>query len=71
MNTSDGRWAMRGPQKKLHFYEKLGPAALLADDALRTTAICGASDGSFAYSITETPTPPICGRCLKQRGGPK
>ncbi len=68
MNTKPGAWAMRGPQNKLHFYPSLRQDLT----QYTTRAICGASDGSFAYSVTNTPpAEQCCGRCLKQRGGPQ
>jgi hypothetical protein len=64
-NTKPGAWAMRGPQNKLHFYTLLRNGI-----DLTVSAICGASDPSFAYSVTTTPEiGKCCGRCLKQRGG--
>lgn len=64
INTKAGSWAMRGPQNKLHFYTLLRNGLDLAQ-----SAICGATNPSFAYSVTNTPEPSnCCGRCLKQRG---
>lgn len=66
-NTKPGAWAMRGPQNKLHFYTLLRNGVDVAN-----RAICGASDASFAYSVTTSPpAEQCCGRCAKQRGGAK
>lgn len=68
MNKDPGAWAMRGPQNKLHFYPSLRSDITI----FSARAICGAKDPSFAYSVTITPPANnCCGRCLKQRGGPK